>query len=102
MEQTTRMTTKVISRQPNFIVKIGAGEIIGLSTWEKRPGEVLKVYDGPNILILELNLDEAYPPQVVENQLGRYVVPGITTGMQFRTDLRIESPADFEVQIEFR
>lgn len=102
MEQTTKMTTKVISRQPDFIVKTGAGEIIGLSTWQRRPGERLKVHDGPNTLILELNLDEAYPPQVVESELGRYTVPGITVGMLFNVDLHVESPKDLQVQIEFR
>ena len=78
------------------IIKAGEGYLWGISSARDQRGKVLRVYDGPTILLAIIELDNAFPDrEVVDEDTGETLIrPGMVLDVAFVTNLRTETDGD--------
>lgn len=101
-----RMTQYIKAKYPidgTFVIKKGAGAIVGISTYNAVPNSMLELFDG-TITICKLDTSVAHPPVPILDSNGEIVGthPGIMLDFHFVYSLVIKSEASIETQVVWR
>jgi hypothetical protein len=78
------------------VIKAGEGYLWGISNSHDQKGKVLRVYDGPTILLAIIELDNAFPDrEAIDDDTGETLIrPGIVLDVAFTSELRTETNGD--------